>query len=334
MSSDVQVSGELDATLDRIMALLSADTDKLPEEGILEARRHREAIISRLIESIQAATAVAAAGDRPEHWSHLYALFLLAEFQAKEALPAILAAISLPGEGPFDLFGDTITEDLSSILAGLVDEPFDLLEELIRNRALNEYVRWESAGAYLCLVRDGRLTRDEAVARLRQHLREAIANRDADAATFLVCNLTDFGATEAIEEAREAFRLELVDEQMFDREYAEEVFARGEAEFQKRLAACRPTGVPDCLEVIKSWAAFSEPLSVDERDSQGVYDRKGFAVGDMIDDDHDIDGVDDFGDDDHAAPPDTIRNERRHIGRNDPCPCGSGKKFKKCCGGR
>jgi uncharacterized protein YecA (UPF0149 family) len=23
---------------------------------------------------------------------------------------------------------------------------------------------------------------------------------------------------------------------------------------------------------------------------------------------------------------------RQKIGRNDPCPCGSGKKFKKCCG--
>lgn len=23
---------------------------------------------------------------------------------------------------------------------------------------------------------------------------------------------------------------------------------------------------------------------------------------------------------------------RKKIGRNDPCPCGSGKKFKKCCG--
>jgi SEC-C motif-containing protein len=22
------------------------------------------------------------------------------------------------------------------------------------------------------------------------------------------------------------------------------------------------------------------------------------------------------------------------IGRNDPCPCGSGKKYKKCCGAR
>ena len=21
----------------------------------------------------------------------------------------------------------------------------------------------------------------------------------------------------------------------------------------------------------------------------------------------------------------------KHVGRNDPCPCGSGKKFKKCC---
>ena len=27
----------------------------------------------------------------------------------------------------------------------------------------------------------------------------------------------------------------------------------------------------------------------------------------------------------------TVRNENK-IGRNDPCPCGSGKKYKKCCG--
>jgi preprotein translocase subunit SecA len=27
-----------------------------------------------------------------------------------------------------------------------------------------------------------------------------------------------------------------------------------------------------------------------------------------------------------------IRNRQVKVGRNDPCPCGSGKKFKKCCG--
>jgi uncharacterized protein len=29
---------------------------------------------------------------------------------------------------------------------------------------------------------------------------------------------------------------------------------------------------------------------------------------------------------------DTVRRIRPKAGRNDPCPCGSGKKFKQCCG--
>ena len=33
--------------------------------------------------------------------------------------------------------------------------------------------------------------------------------------------------------------------------------------------------------------------------------------------------------DDHVEP---IRNLAQKVGRNDPCPCGSGKKFKNCCG--
>ena len=30
-----------------------------------------------------------------------------------------------------------------------------------------------------------------------------------------------------------------------------------------------------------------------------------------------------------AAP---VRRDMAKVGRNDPCPCGSGKKYKKCCG--
>ncbi len=26
-----------------------------------------------------------------------------------------------------------------------------------------------------------------------------------------------------------------------------------------------------------------------------------------------------------------VATAKSHVGRNDPCPCGSGKKFKKCC---
>jgi uncharacterized protein len=28
----------------------------------------------------------------------------------------------------------------------------------------------------------------------------------------------------------------------------------------------------------------------------------------------------------------TVQREEPKVGRNDPCPCGSGKKYKKCCG--
>ena len=28
----------------------------------------------------------------------------------------------------------------------------------------------------------------------------------------------------------------------------------------------------------------------------------------------------------------TVRNDKKKVGVNDPCPCGSGKKYKKCCG--
>ncbi len=38
-----------------------------------------------------------------------------------------------------------------------------------------------------------------------------------------------------------------------------------------------------------------------------------------------------FEDGDFVPEKPTVREEPK-IGRNDPCPCGSGKKYKKCCG--
>lgn len=35
---------------------------------------------------------------------------------------------------------------------------------------------------------------------------------------------------------------------------------------------------------------------------------------------------------DDTAKGTTVRNSNKKVGRNDPCPCGSGKKYKKCCG--
>ena len=36
----------------------------------------------------------------------------------------------------------------------------------------------------------------------------------------------------------------------------------------------------------------------------------------------------------NTKPVDPIRKDSGETGRNDPCPCGSGKKYKKCCGAK
>ncbi len=35
--------------------------------------------------------------------------------------------------------------------------------------------------------------------------------------------------------------------------------------------------------------------------------------------------------DDNLSSPKPVRSREQRVGRNDPCPCGSGKKYKKCC---
>ena len=44
-----------------------------------------------------------------------------------------------------------------------------------------------------------------------------------------------------------------------------------------------------------------------------------------------IDGVWFYLDGEMVKPQPVVR-ETRKVGRNEPCPCGSGKKYKKCCG--
>lgn len=52
------------------------------------------------------------------------------------------------------------------------------------------------------------------------------------------------------------------------------------------------------------------------------------------DDDDEYDDESDYSDDlfTYDEPQQPFKREEPKVGRNDPCPCGSGKKYKKCCG--
>ncbi len=189
------------------------------------------------------------------------------------------------------------------------------MDALIGDQALNAYVRWEAAQAYVYLVRDGRVQRDEAVRRLRQHLRQAIERNDESMIGALICVLVSFAPKEALEDIAEAYQRDLVDTGLVDFGSVERSIAEGEAWVLKELEWCPATGIMDTIEELRHWAAFAEKPA---RQRTPLPPPPLVAAARQP-----------------AEPVMTpVRSRGPRIGRNDPCSCGSGKKFKKCCGAR
>jgi len=346
-------------TVDRIIAELEREFDgTLPEAAIRAAQARRDEIIPHLIELVKRATAAVRDGDFPDGSGQLIATFLLTEFRATEALPTIMDALSLPYFDIDELFGDALTEDFWRVLAALADP--EQIDSLIANRSLDELVRWEAVKAYLLWVRDGRLTREQAVEKLRQHLRSALQNEDNEVAGSLVSELERYVSREAMEEIREVFRLGLVDESVVDLDSIEATLAEGDVRWQNALRRCPPTGIEDTLEELQGWQCYHG--DIDDEFDEEFDDDADYGYEDELDREYQEDFARALGekmglrpasiedpsmlDDDefremwNAAKrtefpdthSDTIRHEEPRVGRNEPCPCGSGKKFKKCCG--
>lgn len=129
-------------------------------------------------------------------------------------------------------------------------------------------------------------------------------------------------------------------------------FADAAIEPARQLILCHELD-PYVIEVRNALVASSMLMGIDvpereqwREDAEGDeefriewYTRQYMIEGDhdeeFLDDDYDDDGYDDYRYADYDAEPVplpyTIVNEEPKIGRNDPCPCGSGKKYKKCC---
>jgi hypothetical protein len=274
-------------------------------------------MVPRLIEVLKDTISTARQGELPEGNAHFFAIFLLTEFEAEEAFPVVLEAFSLPGELPFDLFGDAVTSTLARILAQFAGDRPEVADTLIRDSDLNEYVRWEGAQCYVHLVRDGRLTRDEAVERLREHLRWAVAEKDEMVIGGLICVLDSFAPKEALDDIKEAYDHGLVDRGLVDMGTVERSIAEGEERVRKELEWCSDTGIPDTIDELRHWAAFAEKpatRSAPQPTPPPPHFAEFWEQSELV-----------------AAP---MESRGRRVGRNDPCPCGSGKKFKKCCRSR
>lgn len=97
-------------------------------------------------------------------------------------------------------------------------------------------------------------------------------------------------------------------------------------------------------EETKNWAEESvwESLEILGSKNGGVDDKKGsvefranYTQGGLKNEHHEISEFEKidgkwFYKDGNVVPSTVVRDQPK-VGRNDPCPCGSGKKYKKCC---
>lgn len=314
-SSETESEIELEAIIDQLIE----SERMLPIEAFEAARRHRHEITPLLIRLIEDATRDCRQDLIVQDSGHFFATYLLAEFGATEAWPAFLEAISLPGEKPFELYEDAITEDFGHIIASLVGDRCDAIDEMIDNASINLYVRWKAVEALLFQVRDGLTTREEAIQRLGHHLQRAIDNQD-EVAEGLVLRLEDLGAESELPLIEKAFADGLIDPQMVTLDWVKEHIAKGDEIFEETMERLRRPD--DIVSHLSSWAAF--------QDEEGIDDE----LDDSFLDDSPISYSADYGYEGEylSGNETTVRNEAVKIGRNEKCPCGSGKKYKKCCG--
>jgi hypothetical protein len=297
--------------------------DFAPYEAALRAAiEQREALTPELIAAIDRVSADPAHYlESHEDCLHIFAIYLLAQFREPRALDCFLRFFSLPKAQALDLTGDVVTEHGAAVLASVCNGDPAPLRRLIHHEAVNEFVRGQAIDALAVQSLWGQRPREAVIEELRQLFHTLPKPGNAYLWAVLMMVICDFHAPELYAEARGAFTEGLVDASVVDLDHLEkDLFQLGEqcfTDFRQRNAPI------DAVAECSCWLCFR-----DEEEEREAWDEE--------------DGValEPPSDDVSRLPPEGLPDLRkptpfvapRRVGRNDPCPCGSGNKYKKCCG--
>jgi tetratricopeptide (TPR) repeat protein len=288
------------APVAEILEELRLNRGWFPRHAVESAVARRDEIVPELLRILDEAIA------RPQEllaeaavMSHIYALFLLAQFREPAAYARVVRFFRTPGETAVDATGDVATESLDRILAALHHGDLRPIHELIEDAAASQWARGAAVCALPESVFSDQLSRDEAVSRLTPLFRGRIEREPSNVWNCLVSVAADLHATELTADLRRAFEDGLVDP-LFIRPAKVEEALREAREVVLERSRRRSKGlIVDTVREMSWWACF---------------DREGRR---------------------RELPPAVLQPIRRNepkVGRNAPCPCGSGRKHKKCCG--
>ncbi|MFL5251921.1 MAG: DUF1186 domain-containing protein [Rhodopila sp.] len=293
-------------TTDAILDAFATAGSVLPRDALRQARENWPEVGPRLLTLLEDTANGAKMTDRVRDIL-LFGIYLMAERRETRAFRPLCILAAAP-ERIESILGDGVTEDLDAILVRTFDGDTAPLRALIENADADEYVRNSALDAMSVLTVTGRLDRDETGRYLR-HLHATLQPQDAN---FVWVGWQQavalLGYDELVPLVEDAFGHGWIEEGIMGVEDFRQDFRAAKMAADPLKAFPVTTADPDILDDIEAhmstWASFSpkDEIVVPRLPALSTLVGQG-----------------------------TVHNPYRGVGRNDPCPCGSGKKFKKCC---
>jgi Protein of unknown function (DUF1186)/SEC-C motif len=285
---------------------------RLPVEAIRAAQADREAMVPVFLRTIDDFLEL----KGPVDPNALFFIFhLLGEWREKSGYWPLAVFLRLPREVLDPILGDAITETSHRVMAAVFDGDPDPLYQIIRDPDADEYVRAKMCQAIAMLTRRGELPREATAAFLRDCFSQLEPKENCYVWSGWLDAVAWLGLTELKPLVQQAFLRGSIDPEWL-------TFKEFEQDLQYSVE--HPEAEPlypdgdlslfgETVAELSGWDGFKP-----EAPRSKMLDRGPLGpLGGLLD------SLDSLG-----TP---HRDPLRHVGRNDPCPCGSGKKFKKCC---
>jgi len=254
---------------------------------------------------------------------HMLSVFLLAHFREKQAFAKLMQLISIEDKLVLELTGEVFTEALGRLIASTFDGDLDSVKAVIENKKLNPWIRAGALDALMVLWKEDVLPRSDVMQYLEELLSERLEKQPSYVWDAVALIAYDLHPKELEQSLKEAIQDKLIEPVVLSHE---------------SLADCLAQPFQEALK-LKNNVVGGFMKSPYEELSWWLYpDRKILQKG------KDYENVDvpivdkDVIPGERSAPMGwrsaTVVRGTKKLGRNDPCLCGSGKKYKKCCLGQ
>ena len=294
-------------TIPEILDALAYYNGTFPRQAVSEAIAQREAITPELLRILKEDTVnLAGIAPKREYTAHLYAMYLLAQFREPRAYPLLVNFFSADHELVDEATGDIITEALDRMLASTCNGDTSLIEKMIEDATLDEFIRSAGLGALVILVAQGVKSRDEVMAYFKALFRVKLERQFSYVWADLVWESCDLYPEEVMTEIEQAYADDLVDTTCIGMDDVKQALAIGkESVLVKMGSDPRKRFIEDTIKEMEWWDCFKAQRFDQAKPLPQPYRTPALA------------------------PERTMPK----VGRNEPCPCGSGKKYKRCCSG-